>query len=229
MDVNNGLAPYEYSLDGTSYQASPNFAGLSPSNYTAYVKDNNGCISSLDFSVDAMDALLLNVKDEVLPCATLEAELEVDVLSGDDGNLSYLWSNGSTDPNLMVQETGLYSVQVSNGCEVVSVNIDVDREIEPNETGMYIPNAFSPNDDGPNDQFMVYPGPEIQFEDYSFRVFDRWGNNLFLSENQSDGWNGKTQNQKVKPGVYIWQLQATVNICGKMEKVTKSGEVVLLR
>ncbi|MCB0650241.1 MAG: PKD domain-containing protein [Saprospiraceae bacterium] len=227
--VDNGVGPFEYSLDGATFQASPAFAGLQADDYTAYVRDNNGCVATLDFSVDAMDYLVVQVDDELLPCETLETELKLNILSGDDGNLTFLWNNGATDPNLLVHETGTYSVQVANSCEVVSANAAVQREVEPSATGIYVPNAFSPNNDGPNDLFMVYPGPEIQFQDYNFAVFDRWGNNIFQSENQNDGWNGKTQNAAMKPGVYIWQLKATVNICGKMEKIRQSGEVVLLR
>ncbi len=229
VEVDSGVAPFEYSLDGTNFQSNPGFTGLQADGYTAYVRDNNGCVSTYDFNVDAMDVLIVLVDDEILPCETLEAELQADVLSGDDGNLTFIWNNGATDPNLTVNETGAYSLQVANSCEVVNVNAAVQREIEPSETGIYVPNAFSPNNDGPNDLFMVYPSPEIQFENYNLAVFDRWGNNLFQSEDISSGWNGKTQSTEMKPGVYIWQMQATVNICGKMEKITKSGEVVLLR
>jgi len=71
---------------------------------------------------------------------------------------------------------------------------------------VFIPNAFSPNNDAINDVFM----PSVTFiskEDYIFSIYDRWGELLYSTNNFNEGWNGKIKGKQVKGGVYIYYLQ----------------------
>ena len=71
---------------------------------------------------------------------------------------------------------------------------------------VYLPNAFSPNNDLINDVFM----PAITFiskNDYEFKIYDRWGQIIFSTTDYNKGWNGKTGSKPVKGGIYIYYLQ----------------------
>ncbi len=75
---------------------------------------------------------------------------------------------------------------------------------------IFIPNAFSPNGDGFNDMFTVFPGPDVQ-EVVGIKVFDRWGGLVYeaaeLSKSRySDGWDGNTHGKPAQPGVYIYEV-----------------------
>ena len=107
-------------------------------------------------------------------------------------NLNYDWSlgDGSIDNGVEIShlyaDTGHYEVRfvVSNseGCiDTLSRNVLVVKEV-------IIPNAFSPNGDGMNDVFEIkYLG---FFESPELRIFNRWGNQIFMSENYKSDWNG---------------------------------------
>lgn len=90
---------------------------------------------------------------------------------------------------------------------------------------VYIPNAFSPNNDGVNDIFRPY----LQFGapmDYNLRVFDRWGGLVFESEDYDLGWDGRRGTEFLNVGAYAYQLrieQADGTI------IERSGEIYLAR
>jgi gliding motility-associated-like protein len=94
-----------------------------------------------------------------------------------------------------------------NGCRD-SATIDIELERDRN---LYIPNIFSPNDDGDdrNNFFTVFSGPGVKKINY-LRVYDRWGEllyvrtNLPVSNEPSVGWDGKFNGKFVNQGVYVF-------------------------
>lgn len=82
----------------------------------------------------------------------------------------------------------------------------VNQEVQPQEPSkeplkLFIPNAFSPNDDGINDEYFITTS---YFSSANFSVFDRWGNEVFTAEDVNFRWNGKQDNTKVAAGVYVY-------------------------
>jgi len=88
---------------------------------------------------------------------------------------------------------------------------------------LFVPDAFSPNNDGQNDILYVR-GDCINTMD--FLIFDRWGNKVFESENQSIGWDGSYKGQAMNTGTYVWYLKVTLN---DGTVVNKKGSVALVR
>lgn len=91
-------------------------------------------------------------------------------------------------------------------------------------TTLYIPNTFTPNGDGSNDVFIPIIKDEIR---YDFKIFNRWGNLIFHSNDDSQSWNGTFKGKKFPDGTYIYQLRyATIQ--DKIDRVVR-GHVNLLR
>lgn len=91
--------------------------------------------------------------------------------------------------------------------------------------GIFVPNAFTPDKDGKNDEF----GPSIAGEilDYEFRVFDRWGQQVFYSTQIGEMWDGVFKGQNAKEDVYVWRLNyKTEDESGKQ---SMKGHVTLVR
>ncbi len=91
------------------------------------------------------------------------------------------------------------------------------------KTIIYIPNTFTPNDDGLNDVFLVYGTGINKFE---MSIFDRWGQKLFGSKDQLKGWDGFFKNELCKSDVYVYVVTYT-SIDGKTH--TKIGHVTLMK
>jgi gliding motility-associated-like protein len=88
---------------------------------------------------------------------------------------------------------------------------------------VFVPNVFSPNLDGLNDKLFVFGNCIIEMQ---FDIYDRWGNRVFTSINQNEGWDGMWKGNMLNNGVYAWQLNAVL-ITGETKKL--SGEVQLLQ
>lgn len=112
---------------------------------------------------------------------------------------------GTVYTTIRPDRTTLYTATLTdiNGCTITdSILITVAKEEK-----VFIPTAFSPNHDGVNDFFLLFPGPEIA-EIRSFRIFDRWGNLVFEALGlppDFSGWNGELQDgRKAASGIYLY-------------------------
>ena len=90
---------------------------------------------------------------------------------------------------------------------------------------LYVPTAFSPNNDGTNETFSV----EVIGEEpstFNVYIFDRWGEQLFHSPKSDFEWDGVYLGEDCKPGVYVWAITYTT-----YTGITRSlqGKVTLLR
>ena len=72
--------------------------------------------------------------------------------------------------------------------------------------GIYIPAAFTPNNDGKNDIFRPLVGTGYTLKDFS--IFNRWGQRIFFTSQTDNGWNGKIEGILQDSGAYIWMVNA---------------------
>ena len=148
-------------------------------------------------------------------------------------SLTYLWSgiSGLCDncesQTIRLLESGTVLLTATNaqGCTVeteVVLNGTKDKVVG-------IPNAVSPNNDGINDRFAIFPTPFVERMG-PMRIFDRWGNLVYVGIgsqlNLEEGWDGTNDGEPVQEGVYIYTLPV-VYIDGE-ERIFK-GEVHVIR
>ncbi|ULQ54645.1 gliding motility-associated C-terminal domain-containing protein [Flavihumibacter fluvii] len=134
---------------------------------------------------------------------------------------SYRWQDGSTDSTFKVLTGGNYSVTVSNACESVSAAVQVQDRV----CGFFFPSAFSPNGDGKNETFTLLSSYALKY--YQLRVFNRWGQQVFFTNDYQKGWDGTLNGIEAQPGTYIWK--ADMQVQGKNELVQRKGTVQLIR
>ncbi|MGB0175829.1 MAG: PKD domain-containing protein [Owenweeksia sp.] len=91
---------------------------------------------------------------------------------------------------------------------------------------IYIPNAFSPNGDGINDEFSL---EATGIENYNIRIFNRWGEMVFESGDINDTWNGNIMNlaEEAPSGLYTYQV--VVNTLVNARNITRYGTITLIR
>ena len=107
---------------------------------------------------------------------------------------------------------------------------DLIRVCVRRESPVYMPNVFSPNDDGVNDKLYPQAGPNIKQID-RFEIFDRWGNMVwsagpFQPNDPLYGWDGKLDGQPMDPAVFVYYVEVTLTTG---EVVLLKGDVVLMR
>lgn len=114
-----GVNMYEYSTDGTNYQASGNFGSLAAGDYTVYASWNNSCVATTTVTVVEPDVITIDVTDTTdISCNGGNDGKIVISPQGGSPNYGYNWSNGDTDANNTGLAAGTYTVTVSdqNGC-----------------------------------------------------------------------------------------------------------------
>ena len=155
---------------------------------------------------------------------------------GASGGGAYLWSNGAVDSVITVSPlvTTVYCVTVvnSSGCsDTACVTVYVEPiDCTPFESAdaFTLPNAFSPNTDGQNETFHLLYGSLLSdcVKEFSFAVYNRWGEKVFEGSQINFGWDGMYQGKPEDTGVFAWHLKAVLD---NDVVVRKKGNVSLLR
>jgi gliding motility-associated-like protein len=203
---------------------------LSPGEQREFVFQNAvGCDSVVTVSVQALPPLEVSIASYPIDCENPLGELVATVLSGDDGALSLSWSNGASGPHLQTALPGSYTLLAQNGCEEVRREALLESFLPDPSALFYIPNAFSPNGDGVNDEFRSYSPAGLALTRYELMVFDRWGNMLFRTEDPTAGWDGFHRGRRMNPGMFVWQVRAVALLCEREVEVEEKGGVYLVR
>ncbi|MCF8460246.1 MAG: gliding motility-associated C-terminal domain-containing protein [Flavobacteriales bacterium] len=160
----------------------------------------------------------------------LNGTVEFTDLSSGDIN-EWDWSFGAGDestnqnPFYIYTDTGTYVVWLHvttiHGCE------DETRKqvvVEP-DFMFYVPNSFSPNNDGRNDYFRGY-GEGVDWDSYEITIYNRWGEEIFFSADIEQPWLGDYEQMDVANEVYVWKILIT-DLNG--EQHTYRGHVTVLR
>ena len=140
------------------------------------------------------------------------------------GFATYLWSDGSDSIKLKVTKPGIYSVVVFDGVCSASDTIIFDH-CGPE---LWFPNVFTPNNDGTNDTFR--PVAQGIISSYHIIIFNRWGQQLYESNDAITGWDGTYNGNLCPDGVYyyITDYSTGLNPSNITQKVRR-GAVTILR
>ncbi len=227
-----GNPPYEYSVDGLTFQASPTFGNLAAGNYTFTVLDALGCSETVEASISEPPPLVVDAGEDLT--VRLGFTIRLRAVASVPG-VSYQWSPTETlscidcsSPVASPVTDQIYTVLVNDASnctalDSVRVTIDEDRSI-------YIPNAFSPDGDGINDYFTIFGGPSVR-EVRSLKIFDRWGELIYDGRNlpaneESAGWDGTYRGRELSTAVFVFMAEIEF-IDG--EVITYKGDVAIFR
>lgn len=118
--------------------------------------------------------------------------------------------------------TQSYSIDITTAAGCLTTDQQTIKTIK--EVKVYVPTAFTPNNDGLNDQFkpVMYGIKELRF----FRVYSRWGQLVYNMQPNHPGWDGKLGSLEQPPGVFVWMMQG-VGLDNKI--YTQKGTTMLIR
>jgi len=171
-------------------------------------------------NVEILPNLIVELGNDTVICPGKRITLNAEAGTPAD----YFWQDGAQTITYVADTPGVYSVSVSNQCEQVFDRIEI---VECEICTVYAPNAFSPNDDGFNDKFL--PLSDCILEQFTMRIFNRWGGIVYETTNPAAGWDGRFKNKNLEPGIYVWQMEYVVVEDGKPRVVKVSGDVAILR
>jgi len=165
-----------------------------------------------------------------IPRAKYQQEVQLDVLH--NGILNYSWTpvllvnnNLIQNPISIIKASTLFIVEVTdkNNC-IKSDSIFLELIDECQESFMYLPSAFSPNNDGINDCFGIISPPVLS--DYKLQIFDRWSEKVFESNAPDKCWDGLYKGELVSTDSYTYIVSY---ICYNGKLMYKKGTVSVIR
>lgn len=226
--------PGNYEITWNGFFDPDNFIeALAGTTYNVEVTDANGCEQDTVIVVPVFAPVIAGFATTPnVACIPFEDMGNVIFTDQSANGVSGTWDfgNGITLPYSPGQS--LIQAYPGPGEYTVTLNIvnsggcpdDVSKIvcIQPSDP-IFIPDIFSPNGDGRNDTLFVRG---LFVSKMDFRVYNRWGEEVFVSENPGKGWDGQQRGQPASTGSYFYTLKATV--FGN-EKIEKNGEIILVR
>ena len=216
IEIINPEATWLYSLDNLNFQSTPLFQNLTEGGYRIFIQDIDGCVFS-----DSTDLFAVSSFEVEIPTTISIARGDSETISanvtGGTPTFIYEWSPATglscsdcANPTVSPQSTTTYTVMVTDimGCMATASILVNIPEPDPNEKQVFIPTAFSPNNDGINDFFNIFPQSGVE-NITQFAVFDRWGGLVYKNENflpnlENQGWDGMWKGKFLDTGVYTW-------------------------
>jgi gliding motility-associated-like protein len=219
-----------YDFGGGDTESVPNpayvFSGSGGYPITLTVTSDLGCVDDTTLNLFIYGAPEANFTFTPNPALVLEEVYFTDQSFGNGIN-SWLWDYGDGEgdnlqnPIHNFNEGGDYEIILvindQNGC-TDSVSKIITIALPP-----VLPSGFSPNGDGENDVHIIRGGP---FKSVDYRVYNNWGELIFISNGKLIGWNGMFKGEPAPIGVYTWTFFVTL-ANGKIIK--QSGDVTLIR
>lgn len=190
-------------------------------NYILMAVNGNGCESIIEASIDVKQLPEVSLEVYTDECMNGPVLLEPGIWY-----TAYRWQDGSTQSSFLATQEGDYWVEVTdeNGCTNIA-----EVSLVPCALELLVPNAFTPNGDGLNDVFMpVYT--EVNILNYKMLIYNRWGQQLFESNQITHGWDGIFSSQLLSVDVYTYVITYELPAHFKNRKTQRlQGVVTLVR
>lgn len=140
---------------------------------------------------------------------------------------TFIWDDGVQSAQRIIERGGVFSVTAEIACGAIPIVLDIEAlSCVPD---VYIPDAFSPDGDGINDQFLPFIQTSGTIVRYEWIIFNRWGASVFRSEDPTEGWEGISRGQAAPAGQYLWKLLLEVETLEGPQILNKTGAVFLLK
>lgn len=159
------------------------------------------CFTADSIFVDVIQTPKLRLPEDTLICLGFEFEIHVPVCN----EVLFTWGDGFESLKRVVSDEGNYSLTLMRDkCEITgSVYVSV-MDCQP---VVEMPNIFSPNEDGLNDEFLPINTDNVLSAEIN--IFNRWGELIYNGDLLNKGWDGKRDGRNVATGTYFYMLNYT--------------------
>jgi CHU_C Type IX secretion signal domain len=208
-----GTAPYSLNLNNIPLNLNKK-TEIASGRFTLYLKDVNGCdLEKLIEIENPIDFLVNAGRDTIIQLGNSHQIKALSDISWSEIS-EILWEPATAlsctdcpDPVATPETDTEYTITIKdkNGCirnDIVNIRLKVDK-------GWVAPNMLNPNSTSGNQRFTIYPEYESIENIKTLKIYDRWGNMVFTTQNipagdPALGWDGTLSGRKFNPGVFIW-------------------------
>lgn len=218
LDAGPGFSNYTWNTGAATQQITAATAGP----FWIAATNSNGCISRDTLVVNKVFSLPpVNLGKDTVVCMN-----EVITFNAGNGFAAYQWQDGSVNNSFTASQPGTYWVQVTDNNTCSRADTVSITGIKDCRVFLYLPNAFSPNNDRQNDIFK--PVVSGLLEKFRLTVYNRWGQKIFETADARKGWDGTFKGQPQPTGSFVWTCQYQFMGAGQVTKAEK-GVLTLVR
>ena len=231
-EVVNGFPPYQISFNGEAPDTITQFTNLDAGTYEIMIEDRFNCTYQNQFEIDPLELFTLDIGEDQ---HVILGELLQIFPTSNFSISNYAWNPDSLcnlnceNPIFYPTDSVVVSLTATSslGCittDQLTITVDKSRFL-------FMPSAFSPNDDGQNDFFTAKALTPNVLLIQQLQIFDRWGHLVFDKSNfqpnvLNEGWDGTENGKQLPIGVYPYQAKVLF-LDG--EVITYQGSILLLR
>jgi gliding motility-associated-like protein len=216
--VSGGTMPYMINFNNLGFALKRKYGFLISGEYQIQIMDARGCEFDTTVNLDDGRPLLIDAGRDTCIVLGDTVKLMPTDIPGDQDLESVRWTpnynivdDKVVDAEVYPLSSQVYNLFVVNkiGC----IGMDKVQVIVKSDVRIFVPNIFSPNGDGLNDNLEIFIGKGVKSV-YRFSIFDRWGNMVFHQDATDQSgltptWDGNFNNEPCLPGVYTFILYAT--------------------
>ncbi|MFK7771466.1 MAG: gliding motility-associated C-terminal domain-containing protein [Saprospiraceae bacterium] len=232
LNIDGGTGPYQYSFNGAPFSDINTFPFLAAGDYSLLITDALGCELETEVNLVAPAPFIIDLGEDITIELGETAQINAVVSQSYD---SLWWRLDATlpcencpNPIVAPLETTAYQATALdfNGCEDSD---DITIFVEKNRN-IFIPNVFTPNDDGNNDLFIIHGGIDVE-KIHVLKIYNRWGEQIFEQNDiqpndYSVGWDGMFKGEKMNPAVFVYFAEIEFK---DGRKIIYKGDVALRR
>ncbi len=230
--INEAGSTYSWTFGdgGTSTERSPSHVYATPGEYTTYLQVTSpyGCKDDTSQLVEVTTPPLPEAKFSQSTQLVSIFNSEVSFSNSSVNSVRYRWSFGDGKSSSDDNPTHIFDKVGTNKIKLIAYNIancfdeyETNIEVAP----FFIPNAFSPNDDGKNDVFFDGT-PVLNVTSFDMQIFNRWGQNIYTTDSFFRPWDGFMSNGDPSPeGLYTYKIKI-ISVKGKFHEFTGSFSLI---
>ncbi len=199
--------------------------------YTVFVTDANGCTNQA--TVEVINVFCRCEADFEVTAKCIQDPLSFKLLADSmvvDAHWNFSTANtpdvNEENPTVYFKSAGkhLVTLQATLSCGIVDVTKWIEVKDCRDSCQIWIPNSFSPNDDGKNEYFGFHS--ECQPEQFKAKIYDRFGKLIYQSTNIVDNWDGKIDGEYMTSGIFVYRVECKMPY--KDEEIL-TGKITIIR
>jgi gliding motility-associated-like protein len=190
-------------IDWTTGENGIQISVIESGTYGVTVVNSGGCTAKDEVKLDFLPKPFVEAGDDV------SSDCVKGVILNGLGDGIPLWqpalglSNDNTfEVNAAPVNTTTYYLTVDNGTCKATDSLIVTAEC----SSIYVPSAFTPNNDGLNDVFKAFG---MELKNFKLVIYNRWGEKIFQTQDINLGWDGTYKGTPAPLGLYVWELEAS--------------------
>jgi gliding motility-associated-like protein len=224
--VTGGVGPYNYAWNPGG-STSPGLTNIAAGNYSLTVTDANGCTTNENYTVTTTGSIPI----DIVPTSAFITQGDSVQLTVTGSAITWSWTpptglscTDCENPIASPQTTTIYTVTGTDfeGC---SGTAEITIVVDPICGDVFVPTVFTPDGNGytANNMICVYGNCIVSF---NYVVFNRWGEKVFESSDQSTCWDGKYKDKPLNSGVFAYKFSALLQ---NGQSIEQSGNLTLIR